>query len=427
MTERAAASPRIMPDLDLARTLFHELEGRTRVGRGIVRASYGTGENLAHRMVGRVARELGLEVETDAALNLYMTLPGRRRELPRIIVGSHMDSVPQGGNYDGAAGVVAGLSAVAGLLSPGVRLQRDVTVMAIRAEEAAWFNSPYVGSHAAFGRLTPEALETLRSDTNRSLADHIAEAGGDVAALRRGRAHLSADRIAAFVEVHIEQGPVLEEGGLPVGVVTGIRGCLRHADARCIGQYAHSGAAPRRVRRDAVAATAELVYRLGEMWHEIESAGTDLVFTVGQLNTDPAFAGPSKVAGETRFVLDFRALEERTMREASRIAAELAGEIGRRHRVRFDLGATSYSYPAIMDASLRRCLGRLGEQRGIPAMELASGAGHDAAVFATLGVPAGMIFIRNSNGSHNPDEAMELADFALATELLATYLADAAG
>jgi N-carbamoyl-L-amino-acid hydrolase len=422
---KAALPAGIKPDLGLARRMFQELEGGTRVGRGIVRASYGTGENLAHQLAGRVAGELGLEIETDSALNLYMTLPGRRRELPRILVGSHMDSVPEGGNYDGAAGVVAGLSALAGFRALNILPQRDVTVMAIRAEEAAWFDTTYVGSHAAFGKLPPEALEVRRSDTKRSLAEHIAEAGGDVAALKRGEAHLQPDRIAAFIEVHIEQGPVLEENNLPVGIVTGIRGCLRHADARCFGAYAHSGAAPRRVRRDAVAATTELLYRLGEAWRDIEESGADLVFTVGQLHTDPANDGPSKVAGETRFVLDFRGLEEHTMREASRIADTLATEIGRRHRVQFDLGSTSYSYPAALDPALRRRFGELAERAGIATMELASGAGHDSAVFATFGVPTGMIFIRNSNGSHNPDEAMELADFALAVELLASYIAAA--
>jgi N-carbamoyl-L-amino-acid hydrolase len=421
---KSTAMTRVELDLGLARMMFRELEAGTRVGRGIVRASYGAGENLAHALARRVAGELGLEIETDSALNLYMTLPGRRRDLPPILVGSHMDSVPQGGNYDGAAGVVAGLSAVAGLRARSLQPQRDVTIMAIRAEEAAWFNSAYVGSHAAFGKLSPEALAVLRSDTKRSLAEHIAEAGGDVAALERGEAHLRSDRIAAFIEVHIEQGPVLEESSLPVGIVTGIRGCLRHADARCFGSYAHSGAAPRRARQDAVAATVELLHRLGETWQDIENTGADLVFTVGQLNTDPALAGPSKVAGETRFVLDFRALEEETMRKASRIAGEFASEIGQRHRVRFDLGDTSYSYPAAMDPALRRRLHELAEQAGIPTMALASGAGHDAAVFATFGVPTGMIFIRNSHGSHNPGEAMALSDFALAAGLLATYLVD---
>jgi N-carbamoyl-L-amino-acid hydrolase len=331
--------------------------------------------------------------------------------------------VPQGGNYDGAAGVVAGLAARSGLKSAGVVPQRDVTVMAIRGEEAAWFNSSYIGSHAAFGKLGAEAFDVRRSDTRRPLADHMAESGCDVGALRRGDAHLSPENVAAFLEVHIEQGPVLEQAGLPVGIVTGIRGCLRHADARCFGAYAHSGATPRRIRQDAVAATAELVVRLGEACIDIENAGGDLVFTVGQFNTDAAVAAPSKVAGETRFVLDFRGLEKTVMREAGCAAARLADEIGARHRVRFDLGETLYSYAAVMDAPLRRTLSALAAALAIPSVELASGAGHDAAVFATLGVPTGMIFIRNSNGSHNPDEAMDLADFGLAAKLLATYLA----
>jgi len=334
-----------------------------------------------------------------------------------------MDSVPQGGNYDGAAGVVAGLSALSGLRSAGVAPQRDVTVMAIRGEEAAWFNSSYIGSHAAFGRLAAEALDVPRSDTRRTLADHMAESGCDVAALRRGEAHLKAEGIAAFLEVHIEQGPVLEQAGLAVGIVTGIRGCLRHAGARCLGAYAHSGATPRRIRRDAVSATAELVHRLDEACVAIEDAGADLVFTVGQFNTDSTVAAPSKVAGETRFVLDFRGLEEAVMRDAGRAAARLADEIGARRRVRFELGEALYSYAAAMDPTMRQHLSGLAADLAIPATELPSGAGHDAAVFATFGVPTAMIFIRNSNGSHNPDEAMDLADFNLAARLLATYFA----
>ncbi|HEX6119090.1 MAG TPA: hydantoinase/carbamoylase family amidase [Dongiaceae bacterium] len=420
MTEPAL---RVAPDLDLARSMFGELERNTRIGRGITRDTYGPGENFAHQLAERVARALGLEVARDAALNLYMTLPGRRRDLPRFITGSHLDSVPEGGNYDGAAGVVAGLSAIAGIKAQGIVPHRDVTVMAIRGEEAAWFNSSYIGSHAAFGRLAADALDVPRSDTRRTLADHMANAGCDVAALRRGEAHLKPEAIAAFLEVHIEQGPVLEQAALPVGIVTGIRGCLRHRDARCLGAYAHSGAAPRRLRQDAVAATVELVYRLGEACIAMENAGADLVFTVGQFNTDPAISAPSKVAGEARFVLDFRGLEEAVMRSASHAAARLAQEVAARHKVRFDLGEALYSYPAVMDPSLRKRLSALAAELEIPAIELASGAGHDSAVFATFGVPTGMIFIRNANGSHNPDEAMELSDFRLAAGLLATHFA----
>src|SRR5262245_14687977 len=154
-----------------------------------------------------------------------MTLPGRRRDLPHFIAGSHMDSVPQGATMTAPPGRRRPRRG-GGLKSAGVLPQRDVTVMAIRGEEAAWFNSSYIGSHAAFGKLAAEAFDVPRSDTRRPLGDHMAESGCDVAALRRGDAYLKPENIAAFLEVHIEQGPVLEQAGLPVGIVTGIRGCL---------------------------------------------------------------------------------------------------------------------------------------------------------------------------------------------------------
>jgi beta-ureidopropionase / N-carbamoyl-L-amino-acid hydrolase len=417
----------LTPDADLARNMFRELEQGTRVGRGIVRDTYGKGENFAHALAERIARTIGLEIERDAALNLYMTLPGRDRDLPSIVTGSHMDSVPQGGNYDGAAGVVAGLAAVAGLTRAGIEPKRDVTVMAVRGEEAAWFDSHYIGSKAAFGKFPAADFAVLRSDNKRPLGDCMAEAGCDLDALRRGEAHFKPGDIHAYLEVHIEQGPVLENAGLPVGIVTGIRGCLRHSEARCFGTYAHSGATPRTARRDAVAATVELLQRLDETWSAIERDDGDLVFTVGQLHTDPGFDGPSKVAGETRFVLDFRGLEDAVMQRASDTAVRLAAEIGARRNVRFELGAPSYSTPAVLDRGIRRTLSGLAVARKIPSMELASGAGHDAAIFSSLGVPSGMIFIRNAHGSHNPDEAMALEDFSLAAGLLAAYIAEDAG
>src|ERR1700743_970053 len=160
-------------DLDLAESLFGQLDRATRRERGIERDSYGDGEQAAHDIMRAAAERIGLEIAVDAIGNLTMTLPGKDRHAPRIVIGSHMDSVPQGGNYDGAAGVVAGLAAVAGLRAADIVPERDVTVMGIRAEEAAWFNSSYIGSQAAFGKLTEEALQTPRSDTKRTLADHL--------------------------------------------------------------------------------------------------------------------------------------------------------------------------------------------------------------------------------------------------------------
>jgi N-carbamoyl-L-amino-acid hydrolase len=413
----------LTPDFALAERMFDELAAKTRRGKGIVRDSYGKGEQLAHEIFRDTARTLDLEIRVNAAGNSYATLPGRDRAAPAIIIGSHLDSVPQGGNYDGAAGVVAGIALLAGAVGSALRPPFDIVVMAIRAEEAAWFDASYAGSYAAFGRLPPEVLRVARSDTGQSMADHMAELGCDVDAVQRGVAYLEPGRLRRYVEVHIEQGPVLVGSGAPIGIVTGIRGCRRYRNARCRGVYAHSGAVPRAHRRDAVAATVSLVHALNEAWLAWEADGHDLTFTVGEFYTDGALHGPSKIAGEVRFVLDFRSISDETMRLACGKARTLADEIGTCKAVTFDLGTELVSEPAELDPSGRERLKQLAAKAGVKAVEMASGAGHDAAVFANFGVPANMIFIRNENGSHNPDEAMSMADFAEAVRLLTGFVA----
>jgi N-carbamoyl-L-amino-acid hydrolase len=349
-----------------------------------------------------------------------MTLPGRDRSVPRILIGSHLDSVPQGGNFDGAAGVVAGLSALSALRQAGIVPGCDIVVMGIRAEESAWFDVAYIGSAGAFGLLDPGCLTVRRSDDGPSLEAAITQAGFDPAAVRERRSLLEPAQIRAYLELHIEQGPTLAGVGLPAAVVSGIRGCKRFRNARCLGEYAHSGAVSRAFRHDAVAATVALLHHLESVWLQQEAAGADLVITSGELFTDAALHGPSKIAGETRFVIDVRSLSEATMGAVTGEARAAAARLGQAYRVSFDLGATSDSPPAVMDARLRASLMERLEQP----FEMASGAGHDAAVFAKLGIPTGMIFVRNEHGSHNPAEAMQIDDFAIATQALIGLLLD---
>jgi len=404
----------LQPDLKLAAALFDSLSTATRRGRGIVRDSYGAGEQAAHDIMRAAAESMGLDVSIDAIGNLMMTLPGRDRLAPRIIIGSHLDSVPQGGNYDGAAGVVAGLCAVSSLKRAGTAAACDITVMGIRAEESAWFDIAYIGSGGAFGLLDPACLSIPRSDNGRSLEATLIERGFDPEAIRKRRSLLDPSRIRAYLELHIEQGPTLVAQRLPAAAVTGIRGCKRFRNARCVGQYGHSGAVNRPHRHDAVAATVALLHHLETIWVQQEEAGADLVITSGEFYTDPVMHGPSKIAGETHFVIDVRSVSEDTMNAVAAEARQAAARIGEAYRVTFDLGATSDSPPAVMDSRLRAALRNQLERP----FEMASGAGHDAAVFAKMGIPTGMIFVRNEQGSHNPDEAMTLDDFGIATRAL---------
>jgi N-carbamoyl-L-amino-acid hydrolase len=286
--------------------------------------------------------------------------------------------------------------------------------MGIRAEESAWFDVAYVGSAGAFGLLDPASLKVERSDNGQSLEATLEQRGFDPQPIRERRRLLDPAGIRAYLELHIEQGPTLIARGLPAAVVSGIRGCKRFRNARCSGAYAHSGAVARPYRHDAVAATVAFLHHLEQVWLEQEAAGADLVVTSGELYTDPAMHGPSKIAGETHFVLDIRSLSGATMEAVAAEARASAARVGAAYRVDIDLGAATDSPAAIMDDRLRSALLRQLD----PPFEMASGAGHDAAVFAKVGVPSAMIFIRNENGSHNADEAMALEDFAVGTRAL---------
>lgn len=404
--------------LALTGRLFDELRARTTDAPGITRAAYGDGEEFAHAMIRRVARELGLVEAVDAAGNLYLTLPGEDEGLPGWIVGSHIDSVPHGGNFDGAAGVLAGLAVAAALRTEGRRLERDLTIMVIRAEESTWFPVSYLGSRAAFGMLPAEALETTRADTGLTLRAHMEALGFRPDGVAAGEAHLDPARIHGFIELHIEQGPVLERGDAPIGLVTGIAGSFRYRTARCLGAYGHSGAVPRAYRQDAVVAFAELVAAMEHCWDGLERDGERATITFGEVGTDPAQHAFSKVPGEVGFCFDVRSESTATL---DRIHAELlqaTGVIEQRRGVRFELGARTGSSAAVLDAALRGRLAASARALDIRAIEMPSGAGHDTSVFANRGVPAALIFVRNQNGSHNPDEAMRMEDFAAGVALI---------
>ncbi|MHA7685665.1 Zn-dependent hydrolase [Cupriavidus sp. PET2-C1] len=417
----------VEPDHALAASLFEQLVAQSHDGVGITRDSYGIGENAAHELLGATAKSRGLEVRCDAAGNLYLTLPGRDRSAPVVMTGSHLDSVPRGGNFDGAAGVVAGLVILAGWRRAGILPDRDVTVMAIRAEESAWFPVSYAGSKAAFGLLDPAALDARRADTGRTLADHMRAAGGDPGVVAAGVPMLKAADIDCFVELHIEQGPVLDESGDVLGVVTGICGSQRYRHATICGQYAHSGATPRSHRRDAVVAAAALVTALQRAWVELEAAGHELTVTVGQCSTDAAQADFSKVSGRVDFSIDMRSRSRVTLDAMDSAVQAIRADIAQACRVEIDLGPVTASAAAAMDAGLQAMLTAAAAEAGVSARAMPSGAGHDAALFAAQGVPAAMLFVRNAHGSHNPDESMRLDDFAQATRVLAGVLGVRAG
>jgi N-carbamoyl-L-amino-acid hydrolase len=406
---------------ELAVSLFDQLRRDGLDEPGVSRDPYGRGEQRAHATVTVTAEQLGLTIERDAAANLYMTLPGRDRAAKRLIVGSHLDSVPHGGNFDGAAGVVAGLVAVAALQRAGITLHNDLTVMGIRAEESIWFQVSYIGSRSALGTLPDGALGVRRIDTGRTLAEHIAECGGDPDALRAGNRFLDPASLAAYLELHIEQAPSLVESGRRVAICTGIPGNFRYPDARIEGSHDHVGL-PRRFRRDAALAGAEFAMALDHLWEEYDAKDVPMACTIGRFHTDPASHGLTIVPGAFHFSLDVRAYDETVLAELDHQVDAIIASIEQRRGVRFHRGTKARAAVGQVDPAIRSALEHCAAERGIPVLQLGSPASHDAAAFAAAGVPMGMIFVRNENGSHNPREAMAIDDFMAGAALLTQYL-----
>lgn len=415
--------PRISPDLaELASRLFAEMRATDHDGTGITRETYGAAETVAMRRIEAVAREAGLEIAWDAARNLHITLPGTDPTLPAAACGSHLDSVPQGGNFDGAAGVIAGLLALLGAQRAGPRA-RSLKLLVLRGEESAWYGRPYLGSSALFGSFDPKWLDLpCLQDPSLKLRDAMAREGVDVAVVEARQPLLDPQSLSHFVELHIEQGPVMVARGVPVGLVSGIRGNFRHPAARCLGEAAHSGAVPRWLRRDAVLGAADLAMRLDATWRTLLERGEDLVMTFGIFTTDPREHAMTRVPGEVRFTLEYRSESERTLEDFRQLAEAEASEIARERRVRIELGHAVRTPPAVMDARLLALAQRICAEGDMPHEVLASGAGHDAAIFANAGVPSAMVFVRNEHGSHNPHEAMEMADFLEGAAVLQAIL-----
>jgi N-carbamoyl-L-amino-acid hydrolase len=362
-----------------------------------------------------------LAIERDPAANLYMTLHGTDPELKRVVIGSHLDSVPHGGNFDGAAGVVAGLVAIQALRRLGVTPRRDVTVMGIRAEESIWFQVSYIGSRAALGTLPEGSLEARRIDTGRTLAEHIADCGGDPESIRGGQRYLDPARLHAFLELHIEQAPSLVEAGCPVGIGTGIPGNFRYPDARIEGSNDHVGL-PRRFRHDAALAGAGFAMALDALWEEYDTNGVAMACTIGRFHTDAKQHGLTIVPGAFHFSLDVRAYDEAVLAELDRRVDAMVASFEQRRGVRFHLGAKARAAVGPVDAGIRAALVRGAAALGIPAIDLGSPASHDAAAFATCGVKMGLIFVRNRNGSHNARESMTIEDFLDGTAVLTEWL-----
>lgn len=402
----------------IAEKLFAEIRALSFDGVGISRDSYGDKESATADYLSAFAEENGLQTWRDRAANLRIGFPDTPADSPVIWCGSHIDSVPQGGNFDGLAGVTAGLLCLLAQQRSGRRSPLPLQVIGLRGEESAWFGKAYMGSSALLGKLDAEDLALRRRGNGETLGEAMQRVGADIDAIREQQRLFDPQKVRAFLELHIEQGPVMEARKLPVAVVSGIRGNIRHGRMQCLGEAGHSGTIPRWLRRDAVFAVSDLIMRLDGHWSDLLERGTDLVVTVGMLSTDAAEHAASRIPGQVMFSFEARSKSLDTLEAFYQLMRAECAAITRERQVRFEFDRRILSSPATMDTALSDLLLKVCASQNIPCELIPSGAGHDSAMFANAGIPSTMLFVRNQHGSHNPEEAMDLDDFMLGAAAL---------
>lgn len=400
----------------LAEKLFADIQELSFDGIGITRESYGPGECAAADYLRSWAQSQGLEASTDRAANLIFRFPDSPADEPVVRMGSHLDSVPEGGNYDGLAGVLAGLLCMVARQHQGK--PEALEVIAFRGEESAWFGKASVGSSSLTGKLSDSDLARPHRDGDTKLGERMQSVGADVDAIRDSQCLLDTSHIKAYLELHIEQGPVMVARDLPVAAVSAIRGNFRHNHILCVGESQHSGATPRWLRHDAVFAVSDLIMRLNKRWSEYLEQGKDLVVTSGMIGTDPEEHAVSRIPDRVTFSLEARSQNTDTLESFYQLLRSECDAVANEYGVLFEFDERVLSEPATMDPDVRDAITQACTAQGAAFDVLPSGAGHDAALMANAGIPSGMVFVRNENGSHNPHEAMAINDFMMGTQVL---------
>jgi allantoate deiminase len=356
-----------------------------------------------HREVSSWMKPLGMNISVDAVGNLRGIYAGSSPSAPRILIGSHLDTVPNAGAFDGILGVVLAIGLMESL--NGMKLPFGVEVVGFSEEEGVRFGVPFIGSRALAGRVDEELLGR-KDASGTSVRKAIQDFGLNPNEVSRA---VVSDDCLGYIEFHIEQGPVLESLGRPLGVVEAIVGQNR-LEFTFSGQANHAGTTPMNLRRDALAAAAEWIIAV----ETLAQRTPGLVATVGFVEAKPG--ATNVIAGAARATLDIRHASDRTRTEALDELIRHAESIATRRGMTVTWRTLLAQNAVAMDPFMTEQIERAMQKAGYEAHRMASGAGHDAMILAEK-VPAAMIFLRTPGGiSHDPSESVHLDDVAKALE-----------
>lgn len=409
--------------MELAQEQFwHDFERMAAIGAtaqgGCERLAMSDADMAARSLLMQLMQEAGLAVTQDATGAIWGRLEGENPALPPALVGSHIDTVRNGGRYDGLLGVMLGLQALR-QIAQQQKPQRPLALVVFPTEESARFNYPTVGSKLLAGKITPDKLHEMKDADGVSLHEALCARGFDPDHPQAAQQQLRA--AYSMLELHIEQGPLLESRKIPIGIVEAIAAPTR-LRVEITGEYAHSGACPMHLRRDALAAAAELTLAVERVGNAEAVSGSVAAVTLCELVN----SSMNVVPGQVRLGIDVRGIDHDSIARCVGSIRRYVGSICDRRKAVARVEVISSDEPVAMSAEMMRLLRRCCDKAHLRHLLMPSGAGHDAMNVAPL-IPTGMLFIPCRGGvSHNPREEVSRADVADGFKVLCAALLEQA-
>mgnify|MGYP003581160579 CR=1 FL=1 len=376
-------------------------------GKGTTRLTYSPEDLQARQYIKGKMEEYGLIVREDGFGNIFGKLEGTLKDAPSVLIGSHFDSVPNGGSYDGPAGVVAGLEVAALFAENKLTPKYPLEVIALVEEEGSRFGGGLMGSRGIVGLLDGEGFNRLKDKDGVYAVDAMKKIGLDPSLSKKR----DPKTMKAYLEMHIEQGPILEEKGIPIGVVEAIVG-LTQLEVSVKGQAGHAGTTPMDRRADALVTAAKMIAQFPDL---AESEGEGTVVTTGRLNVFPN--GANVIPNMAVFTVDIRSGKEDNVLNVIQKVKDLA-DFYSKQGIEVSVEQLLYIQPKEMNKDIVSLLKRKSSELGIPKCSINSGAGHDAMVFSDF-TNVGMLFIPSKDGlSHCPEEWSDSSHIANAVQVL---------
>ena len=385
-------------------------------GGGLTRLAFSKEDLEARKFLINLIEKNGFKLKIDNVGNIFAIYDeGCEADAKPVCVGSHIDSVPNGGFYDGTLGVMAGLEALSSIKEVGIKLKRPLWLINFSCEESSRFKTATIGSKIISGKLSQQRLHELKDEDGISLFEAMSAAGFKPQNL--DEAILKENSLHAYLELHIEQGPVLERSGISVGVVSGIAAPIRF-EITIHGKADHSGATPMNMRSDALLAASHIIIAANKFAKNKKTA----VATVGYVHAKPGVL--NVVPGEARLGVDLRDIDKKSLEVLNLdLRNFVAGLLSCRLNFSYEIRELSSDEPVKLSEHAINLLKDEAKKLGIKTLTLPSGAGHDAMNLTKLASSVGMLFIPCVDGiSHNTKEAINFKDAVAATKILTNAL-----